>query len=98
MQPVLLEGDALFQRAAELGVSTGSGDSYVDPSQFKSMREFQAPEHEIQRRVLEAERHQREARLWLVALVSAIASVISALLAGASAYVAWLALAKGAGS
>jgi len=90
MRPVFPEGDALFNRAKELGVSTGTGDSYVDPSLFKSVREFQAPEHEIQRRVLEAERHQRESRLWMVAL----ASVASAFLAGASAYVAWLALAK----
>jgi hypothetical protein len=62
------------------------------------MPEYRAPEHEIQRRVLEAERHQREGRLWMVALISAIASVVSAALAGASAYIAWLALSKGAGS
>jgi len=35
-------------------------------------------EYEVQRRVMEAERHIRDGQLWWVALWSAIASVISA--------------------
>lgn len=38
-------------------------------------------EPELQRRVLDAERSLREARLWIIALVSAIASVVSAIAA-----------------
>jgi type IV secretory pathway component VirB8 len=32
----------------------------------------------LQRRVIEAERSHRESRLWLIAVISSIASVISA--------------------
>jgi hypothetical protein len=42
---------------------------------------YRAPEQEIQRRVMDAERHLREHRLWWVALISAVASVVSALTA-----------------
>ncbi|GBE39130.1 hypothetical protein BMS3Bbin08_01749 [bacterium BMS3Bbin08] len=68
MAKKLLSGKKLEERANELGVSlhevyTGRGH-LVEP--------------ELQRRVMEVERSQREARLWLIALISAIASVLSA--------------------
>lgn len=72
----LPSGDALVRRAEELGVSIASGE-HINVA-GKGMASIPAHEHEIQRRVLEAERHLRESRLWIVALVSAIASVISA--------------------
>lgn len=88
----MLQGDALYERAKKLGVSTGSGKSYLVPGE--SISDFQAPEHDIQQRVMEAERHQREGRLWLVALVAGIASVVSAIAAGISAYLALEAASK----
>ena len=79
----LLTGDALRVRAEELGVIT-SGDGLVTiPG--KGTIPLPAPDYELQRRVLEAERHLREHRLWLVAMVSAVASAISAV-------AAWLAI------
>ena len=76
MTKPVLSGDALMSRAEHLGVSTASGDSIGVAG--KGMVPIRADEHEIQRRVLEAERHVRDGRLWIVALVSAIASLISA--------------------
>jgi len=81
----LLEGDALKRRAAELGVSIASGEIMNVGGQGSVS--IPAHEHEIQRRVLEAERHLREHRLWIVALISAVASVVSAV-------AAWVAIAK----
>lgn len=75
----LLTGAALQTRAEELGVVT-SGDGLVTiPGKDDVL--LLPGEYELQRRVLEAERHLREHRLWMVAPVSAIASVISALAA-----------------
>jgi len=79
----LLTGEALRSRADELGVIT-TGDGVVTiPG--KGTVPLSVPEYELQRRVLEAERHLREHRLWLIAMVSAMASVISAI-------AAWLAI------
>ena len=38
-------------------------------------------EPELDRRIIEVERTQRESRLWIIAVISAIASVVSALAA-----------------
>lgn len=86
MKPTkLLTGDALVRRAHELGVvTTGEGLVTIPGSGTVAVP---APEYEIQRRVLEAERHLREHRLWLFAMASAIASGISAL-------AAWFAILK----
>ncbi len=59
-------GDKLYKRAEELNVSLAHiGDD-------NSI---------VQKRVIEAERAKREGRLWIIALISAIASVISAIAA-----------------
>ena len=81
----VLDGEALIERAEQLGVNistemasvmvTGRGAG-EEAEQFE-----RAPEHEIQRRVMEAERHIREHRLWIVTLVAAAASVVSAIAA-----------------
>jgi hypothetical protein len=76
---------ALKRRATELGVSIASGEIMNVGGQGSVS--IPAHEHEIQRRVLEAERHLREHRLWIVALISAIASVVSAV-------PAWVAIAN----
>ena len=61
----LKTSDPLLKEAAKLGVSTS---------------ELGGPENwaELQKRVMEAKRFHRESRVWIVALASAIASIISA--------------------
>ena len=70
----LLEGATLEKRAQELGVDI-QGD-YI--TQSVSGRHKRAHDSELQRRVIEVERSIRENRLWWIALISALASVISA--------------------
>lgn len=69
-----LQGDELEKRARELGVDV-EGDARTQSSSGRAPR---APDHELQRRVSEAERSVRESRLWILALISAVASVLSA--------------------
>lgn len=70
----LLEGEALEKRAIELGC-----DIQGSPiTQSVSGRHKRADDAELQRRVIEAERSIRESRLWILAVLSAIASIISA--------------------
>jgi hypothetical protein len=73
----LLEGKKLEDRARELGVDL-LGDLRTQSSSGRSPK---AADFELQRRVIEAERRNRESRLWILALVSSIASVFSALAA-----------------
>ena len=70
----LLTGAALESRDRELGVDI-EGDPHIHSSSGHAPR---ASEYELQRRVLEAERGIRESRLWTLAVISAIASVLSA--------------------
>ena len=70
----LLKGEQLEERALELGV-----DIQGSPiTQSVSGKQIKADDHELQKRVIEAERSRRESKLWLIALISAIASVVSA--------------------
>ncbi len=69
-----MEGDALEQRAKELGVDI-QGEAITQSS---SGRHKRASDYELQKRVIEAERSIRESRLWKLALISAIASMASA--------------------
>lgn len=70
----LLTGVALESRARKLGV-----DIEGDPRTYSSSgRAPRASDYELQRRVLEAERGVRESRLWILAVISAVASVLSA--------------------
>ncbi len=64
----LKTGEPLKQEAKKLGVS---------------LSEIGGPENwaELQKRVMEAKRFSRESKAWIVALISAIASVISAIAA-----------------
>ena len=70
----LMRGAALESRARELGVDI-EGDPRTHSSSGHAPR---ASAYELQRRVLEAERGTRESRLWILAVISAIASVLSA--------------------
>ena len=69
-----LQGDELERRARELGVDV-EGEPRIQSSSGRSPR---APDYELQRRVSEAERSRRESKLWLLAVISAVASVLSA--------------------
>ncbi len=67
-------GDELRDRANKLGVDL-KHEIGLPPQTFP------APENVLQRRVIEAERHLREQRLWVIAVISSVASIISALAA-----------------
>jgi len=70
----LLQGEQLEARARELGVDI-SGDRHTHSTSGAAPR---ASDAELQRRVLDAERNRRESRLWVLAVISAVASVLSA--------------------
>jgi len=70
----LLEGKRLEDRAKELGCDM-QGELITQSSSGRRQR---ASDYELQRRVIEAERSVRESRLWIIALILAIVSVISA--------------------
>ena len=70
----LLQGLDLEKQARELGVDI-EGEPRTQSSSGKAPR---AADYELQRRVLEAERGIRESRLWIIAVICAIASVLSA--------------------
>ena len=72
----LLTGDALYKRVRELNVSEET-DSFAH-SDVYGRQVMPVTEYELQRRVMEAEQHSREHRLWIVAVVSMIISVLSA--------------------
>lgn len=74
---MLLQGEKLIERARMLGVDV-MGDRIIHSSSGR--REF-AEEFELQRRVMEAERSRRDSYLWAIAIISALASVLSALAA-----------------
>lgn len=78
----MLQGQQLIDKAKELGVDIEGDPIY----QSSSGRQKIADEHVLQRRVIEAERSIRENRLWIIALVSAVASVGSAIAAAISAW------------
>jgi hypothetical protein len=73
----LLGSKQIEERARELGVDV-SGELLTRSSSGRSPR---APDFELQRRVIEAERSIRESRLWILAVISAVASVLSAIAA-----------------
>jgi hypothetical protein len=74
----MAEFDRLLQRAKELGIPTDSG---VYKPRSEAFTQLQITEWELHRRIKEEERHQREHRLWIVAVVAAAASLASALAA-----------------
>jgi hypothetical protein len=73
----LFTGNDLERKARELGVDI-KGDLIF---QTTIGREPRAPDYELQRRVTEAERAIRDSRMWIYALISAIASLASAVAA-----------------
>ena len=70
----LLQGKELEDHAKSLGVD-------IQGPLIKSSMGKRADDNELQRRVIEAERHIQESRLWIIAVISAVASVLSAITA-----------------
>ena len=68
--------DDLLVEAKRLGIPTNSG---VYKPQSEPWNELQITEFELHRRIREEERHRREHKLWLVAVISAVAAVVSAI-------------------
>lgn len=83
MQKRILTGHELVERAEQLGISIYREDANV-PIGTKPIMAPVVSEFEIQRRVMEAERHLREQRLWIVAVISAVFAIVSAIAAWAA--------------
>jgi hypothetical protein len=75
---VMAKFDDLMARAKELNIPTNSG---VYKPRDESWAELQISEFELHRRIQEEERHRREHKLWMLAVFSAVVSVISAAVA-----------------
>jgi len=84
-------GEELERRARELGVDVLGGPA----TRSSSGDRRQAPDHELQRRVIEAERARRESNLWVLAVLSTVLALLSAIAAALSAGVALYAVARG---
>ena len=82
----MAEHEDLIKRANALGVPTNSG---VYKPTHDAWNELAITDYELHRRIREEERHRREHRLWIVAVIAASAAV-------ASAICAWLPAINGA--
>ena len=85
MKTKLPTGNELKKRAEELGV-VATIDESTEPTGDYQMFRAAVSEAELQRRVIDAERHIQSQRMSLVALVSAGASILSALAAWLAVY------------
>jgi len=70
------QGNKLKEQAEKLGVS-----SLGDRIRSDTSARHNVDEHVLQKRVLEAMRHRRDSWVWIIAVISSTASVISALAA-----------------
>jgi len=66
----------LLKEAESLGIPTNSG---LYKSKSDSVAELQITRWELHRRIKEEQRHRREHRIWIVALVASAAAVLSAM-------------------
>jgi hypothetical protein len=80
MRKPLPKGRELWDYARKLGVSFGALPFRTDPGENPDLADKEN-EYEIQRRVVEVEKHHREHVLALVAIIAAVASVLSAVTA-----------------
>ena len=76
----LPKGRELWDRARELGVSFSALPAKVQPGEDPDLAD-EENEYEVQRRVVEIEKHQREHRLAWMAMIATVASGLSALAA-----------------
>jgi len=82
VSPYQLQGLELINRARELNLPDAK--LYGEPGGLGEIFDSQHPVEELRHQIVEQERWNREHKLWLVALWSAIASAISALAAWAA--------------
>ncbi len=75
----LLTGEALEQRCQRLGIDT-LGD-IQSAKEIHGRIRLRATDEQLQKRLLEYERSVRESRMWMLALVSSLASLCSAAVA-----------------
>ena len=75
--------DKLLAEAQKLGIPTNSN---IYKPRSDAYSELQITDWELHRRIQEEKRNLREQKLWIVAIVSAVASVISALAAWAAVF------------
>ena len=85
MKNALPTGEALRKRAEILGVVITKDDPN-EPSGAYEMFRAMVSDAELQRRVIEAERHLQAQRMWVIAVIAAVASVLSALAAWCAVY------------
>jgi hypothetical protein len=85
MRKSLPTGEALRKRAEELGVVITKDDPN-EPSGVYEIFRAVVSEAEVQRRVIDAERHLQAQRMWVIAVIAAIASIVSALAAWCAVY------------
>jgi hypothetical protein len=70
--------DDLIARAKQLGVPINSG---LFKPNSEAWTEIQIRDYELHRRIREEQRHRREHRLWIVAVISAVIAVLAAMAA-----------------
>jgi len=75
-----LQGRELWDRARTLGISFGALPFKTLPGADPNPDEYDNA-YEIQRRIMEFERHQRDHRVAIVAIISSVASMVSAMAA-----------------
>ena len=72
----MAEYDDLKNKAEKLGIPTNSG---VYKPRTEAWTELAITDYELHRRIREGERHRREHRLWIIAIISAAISLLAAL-------------------
>lgn len=72
----MAEFDDLIARCKQLGVPINSG---LFKPNSEPWTEIQIENYELHRRIREEERHRREHRLWIVAVISAVIAVLAAI-------------------
>ena len=85
MRKALPTGEALRKRAEELGVVITKDDPNEPVGAYKMFRAV-VSEAELQRRVIDAERHLQAQRMWIIAVIAATSSVVSAIAAWCAVY------------
>jgi hypothetical protein len=84
----MAQHDELIRKAEQLGVPISSG---IYKPKTEAWDELAITDYELHRRIREEQRHRREHRLWIVAVISAVIAFISAVIAFLSAVAVWLA-------
>ena len=79
----MAQHDDLLEQAKKLGVPISSG---IYKPKTEAWDELETTDYELHRRIREEQRHRREHRLWIVAVISAVFALLSAV-------AAWLAVA-----